>query len=281
MYHMEISDIRTLCDSLGIKMPDQAFSHIECSVTQGKYSFEDAAEWIQMKSDSFKDLYNYRELFREKIEFESKTDIHCLERYAAHLNIEIPPETLEKMKQAIAEGRNSPSQLANYLRGYAYEQFLQSPNVPYLSDAEHGYLKEDLGSFGYSSYLKALGRISRMTSISEPALNHLADRFLRDKPSGMELYGTILSRHPVPHLAQTPAGISAYAKSLGVEMTPEKATFLLDAQLQPDEIRKHIMHASFDNYTDGPNQFAKSIEGLVKTLAVSRPDPAREMSFAL
>jgi hypothetical protein len=262
---MPIPEIQSLCESHKIHMTKSAYEYIESSINSGKYTLDQVRGYIEKDPASYRDLYNYRDLFKKTVDTSLVKDAESLKYYADQLGVSIPEKTFDAMSLAIREGRNSPSQLANYLRGHAYEQFLQSKNVPHLSDAEISGLKQNMGKEASDQYLRSLEKVSRAVNIPQTALHQVVDEYSKDRRDALALYEKIVSNSPPAQLEKSQDSIVKYSKSIGVTMDESKAQFLIDIQLTKEEIAKHIVHSSFERFSKGPEQFKSQVESLSKT----------------
>lgn len=270
---MNIAPLQNHCESLGIHFPEKLYIHIEKSIEDGRYSLEQAIAWTSEKAQEFREtLLHHRDLFNERTDVSSIKDIPSLKQYANELKIKIPDETMDRMSQSIKSGKNSPSALANYLRGISYEQFLQSKNVPSLSEADHTYLQTTLGPEGYNIYAEALAAVSKKTGLPEPALDQIAGRLFHDKARAMKLYSDSISDSRIPELRSQPDSIIAFANKIGVEIPPSSANLLCDLQLDKDELKKHIVNYSLESFSDNSISFAKNLKELSKPKTITSID---------
>jgi hypothetical protein len=269
---MNISPLLIHCKSLGLDFPDRLYSHIEKSIEDGRYSLEQAVAWTTEKANEYRDLMQYRDLFKSQTSVDSIKDIPSLKQYADELRIKIPDETMKKMEQSVKDGKLSPSELANYLRGTAYEHFLQSKNVPSLSEADHTHLKTTLGPENYKLYAESLAAVSKKTGLTEPALDQIADKLFHDKAKAMKLYSDAISNVSIPELQSQPESVIAYAKKVGVDMPPPRANLLCDLQLDKDELKKHIIHLSFETFSEMDRSFSKRLNTQLKPNTITSID---------
>lgn len=270
---MNITPLQNHCESLGIHFPEKLYVHIEKSIEDGRYSLEQAIAWTSEKAQEFREtLLHHRDLFKERTVVSSIKDLSSLKQYSNDLKIKIPDETLEKMALSIEAGKYSPSDLANYLRGVSYEQFLQSKNVPSLSEADHAHIQITLGPEGYKKYTEALAAVSKKTGLPEPALDQIAGRLFADKARAMKLYSDTISDSRIQELRSQPDSIIAFANKIGVEITPSSANLLCDLQLDKDELKKHIVNSSLESFSDNSISFAKNLKELSKPKTITSID---------
>ena len=267
---MDLDKIKDFCKENDIRMTDVAYTHIEQSVKLGKYSYEQVADYIQKKAPEFRQLFEHRELFKPSIEPQEIKNEQQLKAYAESLSIKIPEKTFQDMARSIREGKNSPSQLANYLRGHAYEQFLQSKTVPHISEATHKQIKDNLGEHKYHVYTANLQTVSKKIGLTEPTVHHLAERFTVDKAEALQLYSHT-TRNALPSLDTSSAKtVSEYAKRLGVDLSEHQSQILIDSNLSKDEIKKHIAYTSFEQFSKDPERLSHVINSPAKQVEIQK-----------
>jgi hypothetical protein len=259
---MEIAELKELFSSYNIKIPPKAIAVIEQSVQSEKYSIDTVAHWIKTNPEKYRDLFNNRELFKQQINPESIKNISGLHAYAKTLKLDIPESTMTAMETSIKNKEYSPSILANYLQGKAYQQFLQSTKVPYISEADHKQIKDSYGTDGYNRYIKNLSDLSKKTGVTEPVLHSISQEYFRDLPRAMTLLNETLKK--LPEINSDRSSIEAYSKACGHPLNEIKIQFLYDINLTKDEMKAHIMRSAIENFSKGPELFRNKIVAIGK-----------------
>lgn len=257
---MEFEDVQNICAEHGIKMTKEAFERMKLSVAEGKYTYDQVGRWLDNSPGKYRDVFNYRDMFKEIPAAGSVNDVEGLQNYAEQLQIEIPEDTFELMKQSVRVGEHSPSQLANYLRGSAYHQFLQSADVPNLSEAEHATLRVEMSPQSYEKYSASLQNISRQFGLPQPAVHQIATELFADRAEAVQLFDKVLSEIPVETLERTQKGIKAFAEQLGLYVTEEHASFYEDATLPPNQLKAHFLHCAAEQFSNGPEGYAQAVK---------------------
>lgn len=263
---MDMVEFEKKCRSIGVTFPPESLKRIETSIAGNEYTAEQALAYFQKASQQYIESERYSKFFKQQADY-SINNIEDVKRYARDLDIKIPEATLGKMEQAISEKKTSPSALANYLQGHAYEQYLQSKDVPRLSTADHDALKEKLQA-GYAQYVNVLDTLHRTTGISETAFNRIADTFFKDKAVCSTFYAKSIAENAVYNFSLNKFSMSEYAERLGVSMSTKDAQIILDSGLSKDEIRKHIVYASVESYARNPEKFVEKCNQITKNRSV-------------
>lgn len=252
-----MTGLKELCNSYQIKIPEKIYDFIENSINSERYSFENVAHWIKSDPAKYRDIFNKRELFKPQISPESIKDIPGLYAYAKALKLEIPASTMTAMENSIKNKEYSPSILANYLQGKAYQQFLQSTKVPYISEADHKQIKDSYGTDSYTVYIKCLSEISEKAGISEPVIHSIAQEYFRDFPRAMLLLNDSLRKFP--KISNDKSSIYSYSNACGYTLNPQKVQFFHDINLSTDEIKAHIFRSTVEDFVKGPEKFKEKL----------------------
>jgi hypothetical protein len=259
---MNIVEFEQKCKKIGVILPPESIRRIEASIDGKEYTEEQAFAYLQKASQQYVESEKYNQFFKSKADY-AITTIDDVKRYARDLDIKIPDTTLTKMEQSISEKKTSPSALANYLQGFAYEQYLQSKDVPRLSAAEHDTLKTNLGS-GYTHYVNALDTLHKTTGISENAFHRIADTFFKDKAVCSIIYSRSITDTAARDFNLTKHSVSDYAERIGVKLNHQDAQIILDSGLSKEEIRKHLVYASVESYSKNPEKFVENCHQISK-----------------
>jgi post-segregation antitoxin (ccd killing protein) len=233
----------------GLFIPENVMSNMQEHLASGQINYADLGQFVQKLSAEKNISTEEKNIFKQATL--SAADVNSertLMEYAKQLKIDIPEQTKALMVQDIRKQNTTPSKLANYLEGVSYERYLQSSDVPYLSEARHASIRQELGDNGYKKYTESVSSMAIKLGVTENAIDHLADKYLTDKVNGLQYINKSLPELNAPALHSESASIMQYSKHIGLPIDENKADILAENQLSKPQIKNMLIDDYFSQH---------------------------------
>jgi len=273
----DIHDIREYSEQIGVHLSDEGLEKMQGKIEDNSYTPRDIVRYLdEIKARSVQKEYEEKIFKDAKMEISDVKDEPTLLAYAKQLEINLTDEQKSKMSAAIRAGKTSPSKLAEFLEGVSYERFLQSRDVPHLSEARHQNLKTELGEKKYSEYINDIEKITKNTGLTENTIDALAQQYFKNKAAGLSKYLETVKEINLDNMEMTSRSISLEAKRLGIRITEEKADVLLDNKFNKEDIKAFLLDQSLSEYREDRRNFISRIENHQKNMSKEKNEIGME-----
>ncbi|NLD99026.1 MAG: hypothetical protein GX640_04065 [Fibrobacter sp.] len=256
-------DVTELSERLNLRLSDSTLDKMKLSVENGTYTLDTLGKFLFTLKDEVEIKRNERLMNNPPAMTKYEvTNAETLAAYAKELQIDIPDSTFKKMVQSIKDRNHSPSQLAQYLEGLAYQRFLQSPDVPYISEKRHENLKSELGD-RYPEYYSGIKQLSISSGLPEPFIDKLIfARIYDEKNDSLFISDWIKETGKVTlkNIGNDAKSISETADKYGLKINQIEAQAFLDAGFTKTDIAKHILRHSYESFISSPELFKGQIK---------------------